>query len=104
MLDVVSAALNVVDHAHAVVAAIPNPGQGAKPPGADQLEKILKWVAWIVFGMCVAGVLIVAGRMAISHRRGEGGEHASGLAWVFAACILAGSASALVGALVGGGS
>jgi hypothetical protein len=85
---------------HFLAMAPPNPGQGERPPGADQLETLLKWVAWVVFGLCVTGVLIVAGRMAIMHRRGEGGEHASGLAWVAAACILAGSASAIVSALI----
>ncbi|MEU9019230.1 hypothetical protein [Actinomadura sp. NPDC048394] len=94
------AADHVAAHLSALVAAIPNPGQGEKPPGADKLELMLKWVAWVVFGLCVTGILIVAGRMAVSHRRGEGGEHASGLAWVFASCILAGSASAIVGVLV----
>ncbi|GAA4060828.1 MULTISPECIES: hypothetical protein [Actinomadura] len=89
------------DVVHAVAVAIPNPGQGEAPPGAAQLEKMLRWVAWVVFGLCVAGVLIAAGRMAVMHRNGEGGAHASGLAWVAAACILAGSASALVGALIG---
>jgi hypothetical protein len=90
----------VTDGVVQLAMAIPNPGQGEKPPGAEKLELMLKWVAWVVFGLCVAGILIVAGRMAISHRRGEGGEHASGLAWVAAACILAGSASALVGMLI----
>jgi hypothetical protein len=102
MLDAVATATAIADHIHALAAAIPNPGQGEEPPGADQLMKVLKWVAWGVFALCVAGVLVSAGRMAVSHRRGEGGEHAQGLAWVFGACILAGSASAFVGALVGG--
>ncbi|MFB9195003.1 hypothetical protein ACFFWA_18635 [Actinomadura verrucosospora] len=35
--------------------------------------------------------------MGISHRCGEGGEHAQGLVWVLAACMLAGSASTFVG-------
>lgn len=89
-----------IDHVSALVAAVPNPGQGQAPPGSDKLLKLLSWVAWVVFGICVVGVLVVAGRMAISHRRGEGGEHATGLAWVAAACILAGSASAIVQALI----
>jgi hypothetical protein len=80
--------------------AIPDPGQGVAPPGADRLLRGLQWVAWSVFGLCVAGELMVAGKMAISHRRGEGGEHAAGLAWVAGACVLAGSASAFVGGLI----
>jgi hypothetical protein len=37
--------------------------------------------------------------MAVGQRRGEGGEHAARLGWVLAACIVIGSASALVGLL-----
>lgn len=101
MLDAFMTMANgAAEHVMALAAAVPNPGQGQAPPGSEKLEKLLGWVAWVVFGICVVGVLVVAGRMAISHRRGEGGEHATGLAWVGAACILAGSASAIVQALI----
>jgi hypothetical protein len=101
MLDaVVASVADAADHVSAALAKPPDPGRGVEPPGSKKLELMLGWVAWIVFGLCVTGVLIVAGRMAISHRRGEGGEHAAGLAWVAGACILAGSASAIVGALI----
>ncbi len=78
-----------------------NPGTGTAPPGAGQLKTILSYLAWGVTAMCVAGVLIASGKMAVSHHRGGGGgEHAGALAWVLMAAVLAGSASALVGALV----
>lgn len=95
--------LIAIDHVlHHVVAAPPDPGSGTAPPGAfeGKVLTMLKWVAWTVFALCVGGILGVAGRMAIMHRRGEGGEHFAGLAWVGFACILAGSASAIVGALI----
>jgi hypothetical protein len=57
-------------------------------------------VAWIVFALAVVGVLIAAGTMMISNRRGEGGEHAGRLAWIMGGCILASAASGVVGALV----
>jgi hypothetical protein len=89
------------DIAGAVAALdIPNPGQGTPPPGADKLETMLAWLAWIVFGLCVTGVLIVAGRMAIRHQKGEGGGHAASLVWVMTACVLAGSASLIVTQIV----
>jgi FtsH-binding integral membrane protein len=84
----------------AYAGGIPDPGQGTAPPGSQGLLTILQWVAWIVFGLCVAGVLLAAGRMAISHNQGGyGGGESATLVKVLAACILAGSASALVGAL-----
>ena len=83
-----------------VLAGVPNPGGGEAPPGSEGFLTILGWAAWIVFGLCVLGVIIAGGAMAVSNRRGEGGEHASRLGWVLAGAIVVGSASGLVGALV----
>jgi hypothetical protein len=78
-----------------------DPGQGIAPPGSAQLTTLVGYVAWAVFALCVVGVLVAAAQMAVSHHRGGGaGEHAARLGWVLSACVLAGSASALVGALV----
>jgi hypothetical protein len=38
--------------------------------------------------------------MTIEHRRGGGGESVASLGWVAGGCIVIGSASAIVGALV----
>ncbi|MDJ0344233.1 hypothetical protein QMK19_28920 [Streptomyces sp. H10-C2] len=97
MSDLVFAATDAAHHLTTL--AIPNPGQGGEPPFAQKLLTILGWVAWGVTLACVAGVLIVAGKMAMAHNRGEGGEHARALGMVGAACIIAGSASAIVGTL-----
>jgi hypothetical protein len=83
-----------------VFAQVPDPGNGKKPPGSDNFLTILQWAAWIAFGVCVLGVIIAGARMAIQHRHGQGGEQAAALGWVLAGCIVIGSASALVGALV----
>lgn len=79
---------------------VPNPGQGTAPPGSSGILTILKWGAWGVFVCCVGGVLYSAAKMAFSHSQGGyGGQHQSQLLWVLAACVIAGSASAIVGAL-----
>lgn len=65
-----------------------------------KVRQLLGFVSWIVTGLCVAGVLIVGGRMAVMHRRGEGGDHAAGLAWVVVACIVIGLAPTIVAAFV----
>jgi hypothetical protein len=81
--------------------SVVDPGTGSAPPGAGQLKTILSYLAWGVTATCVAGVLIASAKMAVSHHRGGGGgEHAGALAWVLVAAVVAGSASALVGALV----
>jgi type IV secretory pathway VirB2 component (pilin) len=83
-----------------LIAQVPDPGSGKKPPGADGLTDILSWAAWIAFGVCVLGVIIAGGAMAMGSRRGEGGEHMSRLGWALGGCIVIGAASSLVGALV----
>lgn len=85
-----------------LLAAPPNPGTGVPPPGAGKFLTVLQWGAWLVTAACVGGIFIVAGSMAIRHRRGDGGaEAASGLVWVLLACVLVSSAGPLVGALTG---
>jgi hypothetical protein len=75
-------------------------GAGTQPPNTDGITTILGWVAWVVCAMCVVGILVVAGKMAVSHNRGEGGQHMTGIAYVLGACVLVAAASGLVGALV----
>lgn len=72
---------------------------GSKPPGAENLLKVVDWVRWIAFTVCILGILIAGAMMAVGQRRGEGGEHAARLGWVLAACIVIASATLLVGAL-----
>lgn len=81
---------------------VPNPGRGEAPPGSDGLVTMLRWAMWIASGMCVLGVLIAGGSMALAlNGRGNGGgEHVTKLGWALAGCIVIGSASALVAALL----
>ena len=83
-----------------VLLDVVNPGTGSQPPGTQGIVTVMGYVAWVVCALCVTGVLLVAGRMALHHRQGIGGEHLSGLAWVLAACILVAAGSGVVGALI----
>jgi hypothetical protein len=91
---------NLAVVALSLFAQVPDPGAGRKPPGADKFLTVLQWCAWVAFGFCVLGVIIAGASMAIQHRHGSGGEHAARLGWVAGGCVVVGSASALVGALV----
>jgi hypothetical protein len=82
-----------------VFAQAPN-AQSQAPPGSAQLTEILGWATWIAMGVCVLGVVIAGGSMAVQHRHGGGGESASRLGWVAAGCVVVGSASAIVNQLV----
>lgn len=83
-----------------VMAEVPNPGQGEAPPGSDGLTTVIKWAAWIVFGLAVLGVLITAGAMVINHQRGQGGHHLASLGWVCGGCVVGSAAAAIVGTFV----
>ena len=78
---------------------VPNPGAGTPPPGSASFVLILSWAKYIALGICVAGFLGSGAQMAISNRRGEGGEHASRLGWIFFGSIVVGSAVGFVTAL-----
>jgi hypothetical protein len=79
-----------------VLADVPNPGQGKAPPGAEKLLTLLQWAAYVGYAVCVLGVIMSAGAMALQHRHGTVGENGSRLGWVLAAALLIGSAAALV--------
>lgn len=83
-----------------VAVGIPNPGMGEAPPGSEAFLTVIKWAVWIVLGICVLGVIFAGARMAFGGRHGEGSEHASRLGWVFAGCMVVGSASGIVAALL----
>jgi type IV secretory pathway VirB2 component (pilin) len=77
------------------------PLETALPNGVqNKVDTVVGWVTTISISVCILGVIIAGAMMAIGQRRGEGGEHAARLGWVLAACIVIGSASALVGALL----
>lgn len=79
---------------------IPNPAPTA-PPGSNGLTTILGWIMWIIFGLAVAAILIVAGKMMFDHNQGRGGgQAATGLIWVLAGSIVAAVASGIIGAVV----
>lgn len=68
-------------------------------PPSDVLAPLLvllSWAAWCAVCACIAGLLIVAGRLMLAHRAGEADRTAQQLAWVLAACLLLSSATAIV--------
>ena len=92
---------HTIDAVQVLAAGAPDPGGPEAPPGAEQFMRLMRWLMWGVFACCVVGVLVSAGRMAIAHNRGHGGpEGVVSLAWALVACVLAGSASAIVGTLM----
>jgi hypothetical protein len=84
----------------AVLTGVPSVGAGTQPPGTQGIITILGYAAWLVCALCVGGVFVVAGKMAVAHRHGIAGEHMTGLGFVLGACVLVAASSAIVGALV----
>lgn len=63
------------------------------------LLTLIDYVAWIVLCLCMVGLLICAGRLAMSYREGDPGKEIVGLLWVMAGCVLVGSAGGIVSAV-----
>jgi hypothetical protein len=80
-----------------VFAQIPGGGAPAPPPGVDtKFNTILSWASYIGYGICVLGLIITGAILAISHRRGQSGEHAAGIGYALGGSVLIGVASGLV--------
>ncbi len=77
----------------------PNPTY-VQPPGTAGLTTILGYGAWTVAFLCTVGILLVAGSMAVKHRRGEGGESLAALGWVLGACVLGAASGSIAGSLI----
>ena len=76
------------------------PPTPTRPPGTEGLTTLLNWGMWVVTFAGIVGVLIAAGSMMISHRRGEGGEQAAKLGWVMGGCCVAAAAGPIVNVLL----
>ncbi|MDQ6740766.1 MAG: hypothetical protein M3021_10510 [Actinomycetota bacterium] len=93
----------VVMSSHHYLADTPTPGNATLPGNTEtQLNTVLGWIKYLGLAACVAGLFLVAGKMAISHRTGGGGEHMSGLGYVAGALVIIGGASSIVSFLVAG--
>jgi hypothetical protein len=90
------------DPSPAASGGLPDLGSGTAPPGSAKVVTVLRWGLWAVTIACVAGVLLSSGRMAVQYRSqgGGGGEAMTGLVWTLIACVIAASATGIVGALI----
>ena len=79
-------------------APVPPVGTG-NPPFGGKISTLLGWLRWLVLVACIAGIFITGGRMAIAWRGGNDANVAQ-LGWVMLGCILVGTASQIVGALI----
>lgn len=86
-------------HSAAYILAAPDPGSGTAPPGSGNFLTLLGWAKWLASGIGVLGLIVVGAMMAISHRRGTGGEHGSAFAWVLGGCVVIASAAPIVSAM-----
>jgi hypothetical protein len=95
-----SAAAGVLLAGAGPAAADITPPSPSRPPGTEGLTTLLNWGMWVVTFAAIIGVLIAAGSMMLSHRRGEGGEQASKLGWVLGGCCVAAAAGPIVNVLL----
>lgn len=84
----------------AVLAAVPDPGGGAAPPGSGGILTVLKWIVYVGLACSVAGLIASGIAMSWASRHGQGGEHAQKLAWVFGGAMIITGAPALITAVI----
>jgi hypothetical protein len=68
-------------------------------PGLSMVQTIIGYIAWIMAGVCVIGLIIAGALLATSYRRGSS-EHAGRIGSVAAGCVIVGGASTIIGALI----
>ena len=81
-------------------AGLPDPAP-IQPPGTEGLTAILGWARWVALAVCILGLFAAGALMAVSSRRGEGGEHVGKIGMALAGVIVISAAVALVGFLAG---
>lgn len=69
------------------------------PPGTEGITRVIGYVAWGAFGICLIGFIIAAATMGIKHGRGEDLPGMKGLALALLGTVLIGGAGAIVGSL-----
>lgn len=80
-----------------IYAEVPGGGGATAPPGIrEKLDMIISWASYLGFGMCVIGLIGSGALMAVSHRRGQSGEHVAGIGYALAGSVVIGAASVLI--------
>lgn len=78
---------------------VPDPGDGKMPPGFDRFVDVMGWVKWLALGALVLALIAAGVMMAISQRRGEGGEDATRIMKVLIGAITVSAAVSIIGFL-----
>jgi len=99
MLDHITATVDVATAA--LPLEVPNPGDGAAPPGSGKFKDIMGWVKWLCLGVLVVA-LMARGAMFSFGRGHEGGEAAAAVGRVLVGVIIVSAAFTTVGLLIVG--
>lgn len=94
----------IVKTASVVILADSNPLPNVNPvapPGADGITQILGWLMWGLVGLCLVGMMIAGGLMAIGHtseRPYMAARAKSGFMWSLIGAAVIAAARLIVGA------
>lgn len=80
-------------------AAFPNPN-AQQPPGVQGLVTLVNYASWAFSLVCVVALIVSAGSMALSHRRGEPVGH--NIVMVLVAAVIGTSAGTILTAVTNG--
>ena len=69
------------------------------PPGTQGIQRVINYIAWGAFGLCLVGFIIGAATMGIKHSRGEELPGMKNIALSMLGTVLIGSATAIIGSV-----
>ena len=68
-------------------------------PGLAGVQTVIGYVSWVAAAVCLIGLIISGAMLAVSHQRGTV-DSSGRLGGVAAGCLIVGSASTIIGALI----
>src|SRR5450756_2537841 len=68
-------------------------------PGLAGVQTVIGYVSWVAAAVCLIGLIISGAMLAVSHQRGTV-DSTGRLGGVAAGCLIVGSASTIIGALI----
>lgn len=85
------------------LADLPQYNGPKKPPGrlGDNFTDVLGYISWAVFVAAIIGLFVIAGRLVLATRRGEGREVLHELLWWIIGVVIVASASGILAMIAG---
>ncbi|WP_270909019.1 hypothetical protein [Leucobacter sp. UCMA 4100] len=92
--------LTTVVELAALPAQMPDPAP-IQPPNTGGFIAVMGMAKWVALAICGLAIVIAGARMAISHNRGDGGEHMGTLGKILMGVIIITGGVSILGFIIG---